>query len=57
MNLKEQLATELAAMEQKKQTFMQSYWQADGACQAIAGALRMIEQAEQPATSAEPKTN
>ena len=43
MALKEQLTKELADMQAKRDSFMQSYWQADGACQALAGILKIMQ--------------
>jgi len=42
----EALKAQLADMQAKRDSFMQSYWQADGACQVIAGLLRILDQPE-----------
>ena len=40
----ETIKKQLASMENTRKTFMESYLQADGACQALAGLLKMAEQ-------------
>ena len=45
----QELSKELADMEAQRDRFMQSYWQADGACQVLAGFLRKAKGIRPPA--------
>jgi hypothetical protein len=52
----EDLKNQLADMQAKRDSFMQSYWQADGACQTLASLIRIAE-APAPKQDAQPEPN
>jgi hypothetical protein len=52
----ELLKKQLADMEAQRTAFQQSYWQADGACQALASMLRIAEQPEPEKAAPPPET-